>query len=58
MKRIICEDKYGNELFSFDFKEDITIQKYDNCEIADVELDNGVTIIRMQELDRNNLSGY
>lgn len=49
MKRIVCEDKYGNELFSFDFKEDIIIQNYHNCEIADVEKQNDLTIIRLQE---------
>lgn len=51
MKRIICEDNNGTELFSFDFNEDIKIQKYNNCEIADVELDAGVTIIRMQQIN-------
>lgn len=51
MKRIICEDIDGNEILSFDFKEDITIQKYGNCEIADVELDGELTIIRLQQLD-------
>ena len=49
MKRIVCEDKYGNELFSFDFEEDINIKKYNNCEIADVETDGDLTIIRLQE---------
>lgn len=48
MKRIICENKCGDELFSFDFEEDITIQKYNNCEIADIELDNGITVIKIQ----------
>lgn len=51
MKRIICEDKYGKALFSFDFKEDIEFQNYNNCEIADVELDNGVTVIRLQQIE-------
>jgi hypothetical protein len=49
MKRIVCENKYGDELFSFDFEEDISIKKYHNCEIADVEKDGDVTIIRLQE---------
>ena len=49
MKRIVCENKYGDELFSFDFEEDINIKKYHNCEIADVEKDGDVTIIRLQE---------
>lgn len=51
MKRIICEDVDGNEILSFDFNEDITFQKYGNCEIADVELDAGVTVIRLQALE-------
>ena len=50
MKRIICEDVFGNELFSFDIKEDITIQNYTNCEIADIEKDGDLTIIRLQEV--------
>lgn len=50
MKRLICEDKYGNELFSFDFNGDIDITKYSNCEIADIELDNEITVIRMQQI--------
>lgn len=51
MKRIICENKYGDELFSFDFEEDIKIQNYNNCEIADIELDNGIEVIRIQKLN-------
>lgn len=51
MKRIICENKYGDEIFSFDFKEDITFQNYNNCEIADIELVDDITIIRLQEID-------
>lgn len=51
MQRIICEDKYGNEIFSFDFKERISIQKYNNCEIADVEYTNGITVIRLQQIN-------
>lgn len=50
MKRIICEDIFGNELFSFDFKEDINIQNYNNCEIADIEKQDDLTIIRLQEI--------
>lgn len=53
MKRIICENQDGEELFSFDFKEDITFQSYNNCEIADVELIDGVTIIRLQQIEEN-----
>ena len=51
MKRIICEDMFGNELFSFDFKEDIQIQHYHNCEIADIDKKDGLTIIRLQEIE-------
>lgn len=51
MKRLVCENKYGDILFSFDFDEDISIKDYHNCEIADIELDNGITIIRMQQID-------
>lgn len=53
MKRIICEDRYGNEIFSFDFTGDISVQQYNNCEIADVELDNNITIIRLQQINDN-----
>lgn len=58
MKRVICEDKDGNTLFSFDFEEDIQIQHYDNCEIADIETDGDITVIRIQEIDKNNLFNY
>ena len=51
MKRLVCEDSNGTELFSFEFEEDIKIQKYNNCEISDIELDAGVTVIRIQQLD-------
>lgn len=51
MKRLVCENKYGDILFSFDFDEDINIKNYHNCEIADIELNNGVTVIRMQQID-------
>lgn len=52
MKRIVCEDKYGDKIFSFEFSGDISIQNYDNCEIADVELDDDdVTVIRIQQID-------
>lgn len=51
MKRLICEDKYGAEIFSFDFTGEFSIEKYNNCEISDVELDNGVTIIRLQQIE-------
>lgn len=54
MKRIIIENLYGEELFSFDFKEDITFQEYNNCEIADVELVDGVTIIRLQQTEKED----
>lgn len=57
MKRIVCEDIDGNEILSFDFEEDITIQNYGNCEIADVELNEGVTIIRLQQIDNLNECG-
>lgn len=50
MKRIVCEDIDGNEILSFDFKEDIEILKYNNCEIADIEKDNDITIIRLQKV--------
>ena len=51
MKRIICEDKNGNEIFNFDFKEDIKIENYNNCEIADIEENNNITIIRLQKIN-------
>ena len=51
MKRIICEDIDGNEILSFDFIGDITVQKYHNREIADVGLDKDVTVIRLQQID-------
>ena len=51
MKRIICEDIDGNEILSFDFIGDITVQKYHNCEIADVGLDKDITVIRLQQID-------
>lgn len=52
MKRIICEDMYGNELFSFSVNEDVILQEFSNCEIADVDLiDNQVTAIRVQQLE-------
>lgn len=57
MKRIVCEDIDGNEILSFDFEEDITIQNYGNCEIADIELNEGVTIIRLQQIDNLNECG-
>ena len=50
MKRIVCEDIKGNEILSFDFKEDIEIQNYGNCEIADVILDGNLTIIKLQAI--------
>lgn len=50
MKRIICEDINGNEILSFDFKEDIKIQNYGNCEIADVILDGNLTVIKLQAI--------
>lgn len=53
MKRIVCEDIDGNEIFSFDFLGDISVQRYDNCEIADIELDNDITIIRLQQIKNN-----
>ena len=51
MKKIVCEDKYGNEILSFEFKEDITFQKYNNCEISDVELDGKTTVVRLQAIN-------
>lgn len=52
MKRIICEDMYGNELFSFSVNEDVILQEFNNCDIADVDLiDNRVTAIRVQQID-------
>ena len=51
MKRLICEDRYGNEIFSFDFTGEISIEKYNNCEISDVELDGETTVIRLQAID-------
>lgn len=54
MKKIICEDSYGNELFSFSVNEDVILQEFNNCEIADVDLtDNRVTAIRVQQIDNN-----
>lgn len=50
MKRIICEDKYGNEILSFDFEEDISIKKFNNCDIADVEVEDNITIFRIQAI--------
>lgn len=51
MKRIVCEDASGAELFSFNFNEDIKILSYHNCEIADVELDEDLTtVIRLQQI--------
>lgn len=51
MKRIVCENKYGNEILSFEFEEDIIFQKYNNCEISDVELDGNITVIRLQAIN-------
>lgn len=51
IKRIICEDENGNTLFSFDFSGDILIKNYFNCEIADIETENNITIIRLQKIN-------
>ena len=51
IKRIVCENKDGDKIFSFEFSGDISIQNYDNCEIADVESDDDVTVIRIQQID-------
>lgn len=55
MKKIICEDSHGNELFSFSVNEDVILQEFNNCEIVDVDLtDNQVTAIRAQQLKEVN----
>ena len=49
LKRIDIENKHGNCIFSFYISKNSKISGFSNCNIADVEVENDVEVVRIQQ---------
>ena len=50
MVRVAAVNYDGEELFSFDVEDGFEIHDYHNCEIDDVEVRDGVTVVLLKQL--------